>query len=165
MISPNHLVLFLRTRLLSFFMKQLWRDPTSLTELWVLIMSLFHIRVVFRKASVDTEFHIIGLWLLGQVQLSQFVFRRFLPSLTWRERKSCDNDAAMSNYFSILQKDFLSIELVHGRVKVTVDLGSGPLALVTDRRYNNGSWYKIAFQRNRKQGMCPAGWMGCWLAS
>ncbi|KAM7125254.1 laminin subunit alpha-1 isoform 2-T3 [Molossus nigricans] len=50
-------------------------------------------------------------------------------------------------------KDFLSIELVHGRVKVTIDLGSGPLALVTDRRYNNGTWYKIAFQRNRKQGL------------
>nr|XP_051707390.1 laminin subunit alpha-1 isoform X1 [Oryctolagus cuniculus] len=50
-------------------------------------------------------------------------------------------------------KDFLSIELVHGRVKVTVDLGSGPLALTTDRRYNNGTWYKIAFQRNRKQGL------------
>ncbi|XP_060056690.1 laminin subunit alpha-1 [Erinaceus europaeus] len=50
-------------------------------------------------------------------------------------------------------KDFLSIELAHGRVKVTVDLGSGPLALITDRRYNNGNWYKIAFQRNRKQGL------------
>ncbi|XP_076992059.1 laminin subunit alpha-1 isoform X2 [Tamandua tetradactyla] len=50
-------------------------------------------------------------------------------------------------------KDFLSIELVHGRVKLTVDLGSGPLALITDRRYNNGTWYKIAFQRNRKQGL------------
>ncbi|XP_006868776.1 PREDICTED: laminin subunit alpha-1 [Chrysochloris asiatica] len=50
-------------------------------------------------------------------------------------------------------KDFLSIELVHGRVKVTVDLGSGPLALLTDRRYNNGTWYKIAFQRNRRQGL------------
>ncbi|XP_032166436.1 laminin subunit alpha-1 [Mustela erminea] len=50
-------------------------------------------------------------------------------------------------------KDFLSIELVHGRVRVTVDLGSGPLALTTDRRYNNGTWYKIAFQRNRKQGI------------
>nr|KAF6422581.1 laminin subunit alpha 1 [Rousettus aegyptiacus] len=50
-------------------------------------------------------------------------------------------------------KDFLSIELVHGRVKVTVDLGSGPLALLTDQRYNNGTWYKIVFQRNRKQGL------------
>ncbi|XP_052049480.1 laminin subunit alpha-1 [Apodemus sylvaticus] len=50
-------------------------------------------------------------------------------------------------------KDFLSIELVRGRVKAMVDLGSGPLTLMTDRRYNNGSWYKIAFQRNRKQGL------------
>nr|XP_023418495.1 laminin subunit alpha-1 [Cavia porcellus] len=50
-------------------------------------------------------------------------------------------------------KDFLSIELVHGRVRVMVDLGSGPLILTTDRRYNNGTWYKIAFQRNRKQGL------------
>ncbi|KAB0405420.1 hypothetical protein E2I00_018925, partial [Balaenoptera physalus] len=50
-------------------------------------------------------------------------------------------------------KDFLSIDLVDGRVRVTVDLGSGPLALITDRRYNNGTWYKIAFQRNRKQGL------------
>ncbi|ERE84378.1 laminin subunit alpha-1 [Cricetulus griseus] len=50
-------------------------------------------------------------------------------------------------------KDFLSIELVRGRVKVMVDLGSGPLTLMTDRRYNNGTWYKIAFQRNRKQGL------------
>ncbi|KAM5222010.1 laminin subunit alpha-1 [Ctenodactylus gundi] len=50
-------------------------------------------------------------------------------------------------------KDFLSIELVRGRVRVMVDLGSGPLTLTTDRRYNNGTWYKIAFQRNRKQGV------------
>ncbi|XP_004635889.1 laminin subunit alpha-1 [Octodon degus] len=50
-------------------------------------------------------------------------------------------------------KDFLSIELVNGRVRVMVDLGSGPLTLTTDRRYNNGTWYKIAFQRNRKQGL------------
>ncbi|XP_006891492.1 PREDICTED: laminin subunit alpha-1 [Elephantulus edwardii] len=50
-------------------------------------------------------------------------------------------------------KDFLSIELVHGRVKATFDLGSGPLALITDRRFNNGTWYKIAFQRNKKQAL------------
>ncbi|XP_044514002.1 laminin subunit alpha-1 [Gracilinanus agilis] len=50
-------------------------------------------------------------------------------------------------------RDFLSIELVDGRIKLTVDLGSGPLVLITDRRYNNGIWYKISFQRNRKQGL------------
>lgn len=65
--------------------------------------------------------------------------------------------------YSSLQKDFLSIELVHGRVKVTIDLGSGPLALVTDQRYNNGTWYKIAFQRNRQQG--KHSWMDWMLAA
>ena len=60
-----------------------------------------------------------------------------------------------------LQKDFLSIDLVDGRVRVTVDLGSGPLALITDRRYNNGTWYKIAFQRNKKQGKCEDRWTKC----
>uniref|UniRef100_A0A8C4MPQ1 Laminin subunit alpha-1 n=1 Tax=Equus asinus asinus TaxID=83772 RepID=A0A8C4MPQ1_EQUAS len=74
---------------------------------------------------------------------------------------SCENDVAVRvSILSSLQKDFLSIELVHGRIKVTVDLGSGPLALVTDRRYNNGTWYKIAFQRNRKQGKCVDGRSG-----
>ena len=65
--------------------------------------------------------------------------------------------------YSSLQKDFLSIELVHGRVKVTIDLGSGPLALVTDQRYNNGTWYKIAFQQNRQQG--KHSWMDWMLAA
>uniref|UniRef100_A0A5F8G7E7 Basement membrane-specific heparan sulfate proteoglycan core protein n=1 Tax=Monodelphis domestica TaxID=13616 RepID=A0A5F8G7E7_MONDO len=57
-------------------------------------------------------------------------------------------------------RDFLSIELVDGRIKLTVDLGSGPLVLITDKRYNNGIWYKIAFQRNRKQGKKHYEWTG-----
>uniref|UniRef100_A0A8C5X3Z9 Laminin subunit alpha 1 n=1 Tax=Malurus cyaneus samueli TaxID=2593467 RepID=A0A8C5X3Z9_9PASS len=50
-------------------------------------------------------------------------------------------------------KDFLSLELVDGKVRLTVDLGSGPLALTTENRYNNGTWYKISFNRNKKQGI------------
>uniref|UniRef100_A0A8B9DK31 Laminin subunit alpha-1 n=1 Tax=Anser cygnoides TaxID=8845 RepID=A0A8B9DK31_ANSCY len=50
-------------------------------------------------------------------------------------------------------RDFLSLELVDGKVRLTVDLGSGPLALTTENRYNNGTWYKISFSRNKKQGM------------
>uniref|UniRef100_A0A8C8SLG0 Laminin subunit alpha-1 n=1 Tax=Pelusios castaneus TaxID=367368 RepID=A0A8C8SLG0_9SAUR len=49
-------------------------------------------------------------------------------------------------------RDFLSLELVDGKVRVTVDLGSGPLILTTENRYNNGTWYKISFNRNKKQG-------------
>ncbi|RMC15554.1 hypothetical protein DUI87_07750 [Hirundo rustica rustica] len=50
-------------------------------------------------------------------------------------------------------RDFLSLELVDGKVRVTVDLGSGPLALTTENHYNNGTWYKISFNRNKKQGV------------
>lgn len=55
-------------------------------------------------------------------------------------------------FFDSSQRDFLSLELVDGKVRVTVDLGSGPLALTTENRYNNGTWYKISFNRNKKQG-------------
>ncbi|KAG8133482.1 hypothetical protein E2320_011294 [Naja naja] len=50
-------------------------------------------------------------------------------------------------------KDFLSLELVDGRIKLTVDLGSGPLILKTENRYNNGTWYKLSFRRNKKEGI------------
>lgn len=55
-------------------------------------------------------------------------------------------------FFSTSQRDFLSLELVDGKVRLTVDLGSGPLVLTTDNHYNNGTWYKISFNRNKKQG-------------
>ncbi|XP_078253628.1 laminin subunit alpha-1 isoform X2 [Rhinoraja longicauda] len=50
-------------------------------------------------------------------------------------------------------RDFLAVELADGKVRVTFDLGSGVLALVSKKRYNNGTWFKIAFQRNRKLGV------------
>ncbi|KAM8966911.1 laminin subunit alpha-1 [Pelodytes ibericus] len=50
-------------------------------------------------------------------------------------------------------RDFLSLEIVDGKLRLTVELGSGPLTLMTDGRYNDGSWYKVAFQRNKKQGI------------
>ncbi|XP_053570910.1 laminin subunit alpha-1 [Bombina bombina] len=50
-------------------------------------------------------------------------------------------------------RDFLSIEIVDGKIRLSVELGSGPLILTTDGRYNDGAWYKVAFQRNKKQGL------------
>ncbi|XP_076014482.1 laminin subunit alpha-1 [Genypterus blacodes] len=49
-------------------------------------------------------------------------------------------------------RDFLSIELVEGRVRLTFDLGSGPLILISNRKYNTGIWYKITLQRNKRKG-------------
>uniref|UniRef100_A0A8C8SLQ1 Laminin subunit alpha-2 n=1 Tax=Pelusios castaneus TaxID=367368 RepID=A0A8C8SLQ1_9SAUR len=57
--------------------------------------------------------------------------------------------------------DFLSLELVDGKVRVTVDLGSGPLILTTENRYNNGTWYKISFNRNKKKGLNSRTYVGC----
>ncbi|KAG5268865.1 hypothetical protein AALO_G00217340 [Alosa alosa] len=49
-------------------------------------------------------------------------------------------------------RDFLSIELVDGRVRLTFELGSGPLTMTTKKVYNTGTWYKIALQRNKRKG-------------
>uniref|UniRef100_A0A4W4DP19 Laminin, alpha 1 n=1 Tax=Electrophorus electricus TaxID=8005 RepID=A0A4W4DP19_ELEEL len=49
-------------------------------------------------------------------------------------------------------RDFLSIELVEGRVRLTFELGSGPLTLTSTKAYNTGVWYKIALQRNKRKG-------------
>uniref|UniRef100_A0A671TW87 Laminin, alpha 1 n=1 Tax=Sparus aurata TaxID=8175 RepID=A0A671TW87_SPAAU len=47
-------------------------------------------------------------------------------------------------------RDFLSLELVDGRVRLTFDLGSGALILTSNRKYNTGVWYKITLQRSKR---------------
>ncbi|XP_073796608.1 laminin subunit alpha-1 isoform X1 [Danio rerio] len=49
-------------------------------------------------------------------------------------------------------RDFLSIELVEGKVHLTFELGSGALTMTSSRTYNTGSWYRIALQRNKRKG-------------
>ncbi|XP_051970169.1 laminin subunit alpha-1 [Xyrauchen texanus] len=49
-------------------------------------------------------------------------------------------------------RDFLSIELVEGKVLLTFDLGSGARTLSSNKTYNTGAWYRIALQRNKRKG-------------
>ncbi|XP_068437392.1 laminin subunit alpha-1 isoform X2 [Clinocottus analis] len=49
-------------------------------------------------------------------------------------------------------RDFLSMELAEGRVRLTFDLGSGALILMSNRKYNTGVWYKITLQRSKRKG-------------
>lgn len=49
-------------------------------------------------------------------------------------------------------RDFLSIELVEGKVHLTFELGSGALTLTSNKTYNTGTWYRIALQRNKRKG-------------
>ncbi|MEQ2195643.1 hypothetical protein XENOCAPTIV_016179, partial [Xenoophorus captivus] len=51
-----------------------------------------------------------------------------------------------------LQRDFLSLELVEGHVRLTFDLGSGALIQTSNRKYNTGVWYKVTLQRNKRKG-------------
>ncbi|MEQ2288472.1 hypothetical protein AMECASPLE_022900, partial [Ameca splendens] len=49
-------------------------------------------------------------------------------------------------------RDFLSLELVEGHVRLTFDLGSGALIQTSNRKYNTGVWYKVTLQRNKRKG-------------
>ncbi|XP_048872059.1 laminin subunit alpha-1-like isoform X2 [Brienomyrus brachyistius] len=46
-------------------------------------------------------------------------------------------------------KDFLAIELVDGRVQVTIELGEGPLILSTAKPYNTGKWHQLTLRRDK----------------
>lgn len=37
-------------------------------------------------------------------------------------------------------------------MRLTFELGSGPLTMTTTKAYNTGTWYKIALQRNKRKG-------------
>lgn len=64
----------------------------------------------------------------------------------------CLSLAHQSHIIIFLQRDFLSIELVEGKVHLTFELGSGPLTLTSTKVYNTGVWYKIAMNRNKRKG-------------
>ncbi|XP_068198951.1 laminin subunit alpha-2 isoform X1 [Antennarius striatus] len=48
-------------------------------------------------------------------------------------------------------KDFMSLELSEGKVKVTFDLGSGVGSAITENRHNDGRWKSLTMSRNKKQ--------------
>ncbi|CAL8317241.1 unnamed protein product [Merluccius merluccius] len=48
-------------------------------------------------------------------------------------------------------KDFMSLELSEGKVKVTFDLGSGVGTATSASRHNDGRWKSLTMTRNKKQ--------------
>ncbi|MCJ8749868.1 hypothetical protein PDJAM_G00192550 [Pangasius djambal] len=49
-------------------------------------------------------------------------------------------------------KDFMSIELSEGRVKVSYDLGSGTGSALSQKRHNDGRWKSLTMTRSKKEG-------------
>ncbi|XP_072533209.1 laminin subunit alpha-2 isoform X2 [Salminus brasiliensis] len=50
-------------------------------------------------------------------------------------------------------KDFMSIELSDGRVKVSYDLGSGTGSVISEKRHNDGKWKSLTMSRSKKGGV------------
>ncbi|XP_055088114.1 laminin subunit alpha-2 isoform X4 [Periophthalmus magnuspinnatus] len=48
-------------------------------------------------------------------------------------------------------KDFMSLELSEGKVKVNFDLGSGVGSAISTHRHNDGHWKSLTMSRNKKQ--------------
>ncbi|XP_076612601.1 laminin subunit alpha-2 [Chaetodon auriga] len=48
-------------------------------------------------------------------------------------------------------KDFMSLELSEGKVKVNFDLGSGVGSAISANRHNDGRWKSLTMSRNKKQ--------------
>ncbi|XP_030638763.1 laminin subunit alpha-2 [Chanos chanos] len=48
-------------------------------------------------------------------------------------------------------KDFMSVELNDGRVKVSYDLGSGTGSVISEKRHNDGKWKSFTMSRSKKQ--------------
>uniref|UniRef100_A0A0B7BNE7 Laminin subunit alpha n=1 Tax=Arion vulgaris TaxID=1028688 RepID=A0A0B7BNE7_9EUPU len=55
--------------------------------------------------------------------------------------------------FYIGYKDFLSVELLGGRVNFAYDLGGGLTQVSTQGTYNNGEWHKVTVDRDKRKAI------------
>uniref|UniRef100_A0A8C0BVD9 Laminin subunit alpha-2 n=1 Tax=Buteo japonicus TaxID=224669 RepID=A0A8C0BVD9_9AVES len=53
---------------------------------------------------------------------------------------------------NISTKDFMSVELSGGHIKVSYDLGSGTASVVSNQNHNDGKWKSFTLSRIQKQG-------------
>uniref|UniRef100_A0A8C3H0K1 Laminin subunit alpha-2 n=1 Tax=Corvus moneduloides TaxID=1196302 RepID=A0A8C3H0K1_CORMO len=57
-----------------------------------------------------------------------------------------------SNALLMYLKDFMSVELSGGRIKVSYDLGSGTASVISNQSHNDGKWKSFTLSRIQKQG-------------
>uniref|UniRef100_A0A3B3SLY0 Basement membrane-specific heparan sulfate proteoglycan core protein n=1 Tax=Paramormyrops kingsleyae TaxID=1676925 RepID=A0A3B3SLY0_9TELE len=73
-----------------------------------------------------------------------------VSTITFKFRTFSTN--ALLMYFATKDmKDFMSVELSNGRVKVSYDLGSGPGNVSSSQRHNDGQWKSFTMARMLKQ--------------
>ncbi|KAF4796257.1 Laminin subunit alpha-2 [Turdus rufiventris] len=52
---------------------------------------------------------------------------------------------------NLVEKDFMSVELSGGRIKVSYDLGSGTASVISNQNHNDGKWKSFTLSRIQKQ--------------
>ncbi|XP_077077233.1 laminin subunit alpha-2 isoform X13 [Siphateles boraxobius] len=65
--------------------------------------------------------------------------------------RTFSTDAVMMYFATKDMKDFMSAELSDGKVKVSCDLGSGNVSIISNKRYNDGKWKSFTMSRMKKE--------------
>ncbi|XP_071323558.1 laminin subunit alpha-2 isoform X3 [Trachinotus anak] len=65
--------------------------------------------------------------------------------------RTFSSDALLMYLATEDMKDFMSLELSEGKVKVNFDLGSGVGSAISTNRHNDGTWKSLTMSRNKKQ--------------
>ncbi|XP_056150110.1 laminin subunit alpha-2 [Lampris incognitus] len=73
-----------------------------------------------------------------------------ISTITFKFR-SFSSDALLMYLATDDLKDFMSLELSEGKVKMTFDLGSGVGTATSASRHNDGRWKSLTMTRNKKQ--------------
>ncbi|XP_028252901.1 laminin subunit alpha-2 isoform X2 [Parambassis ranga] len=73
-----------------------------------------------------------------------------VSTITFKFR-TFSSDALLMYLATDDMKDFMSLELSEGKVKVSFDLGSGAGSAISANRHNDGRWKSLTMSRNKKQ--------------
>ncbi|XP_051816710.1 laminin subunit alpha-2 isoform X2 [Acanthochromis polyacanthus] len=73
-----------------------------------------------------------------------------VSTITFKFR-TFSSDALLMYLATEDMKDFMSLELSEGKVKVSFDLGSGAGSVISPNRHNDGRWKSLTVSRNKKQ--------------
>ena len=60
-------------------------------------------------------------------------------------RTKSDTALVLYNSGHVTNRDFVALELIEGKIRVTLDKGSGPLVLDSGIKVNDGRWHQVEF--------------------
>ena len=87
----------------------------------------------------------------GYIVLDRQRFRPSKASMVSLKFKTYADNGLI--FFAGEGRDFMSLELVDGKIVFQYDLGSGRAKLESTERYNDGNWHTVVANRLRQDGL------------